>query len=262
VSHETIRTTLQESYDNHEGQAQRVLVIVPAYNEEDSLGKVISEIRQTVPGADVLVVNDGSKDATPDVAAGYGAIVLSLPYNLGIGATMQTGFIFARNKGYDVAVQVDGDGQHDPQEIPLLVEELNRTSADVVVGSRYIEDRGYITPTIRRLGIVILAGIISLIIRQRITDPTSGFRASNRRAIHFCAEEYPFDYPEPEAVVTLTRAGLKVREVPVTMKPRYGGKSSITPFRSGYYMIKVIMAILISLLRKNSRIVGEVHRGQ
>jgi len=234
----------------------RTLVIIPAYNEEASLGRVIQQVREAMPGTDIIVINDGSRDATEHVGLKHGVTVASLPYNLGIGSAMQTGFMYAREHGYDVAFQVDGDGQHDPTELHELLEELVSTSADVVIGSRYIEDRGYITPAARRLGIVILARLISLLIGRKVTDPTSGFRALNRRAISFCADDYPFDYPEPEAVVLMKRAGLEIHEIPVTMNPRYGGQSSITPFRSAYYMVKVIMAIVIGLLRGRPRLVG------
>jgi glycosyltransferase involved in cell wall biosynthesis len=235
----------------------RTVVIIPAYNEEESLGHVISQVHSAVPFADVLVVNDGSTDATARIAQAHDCTVLDLPYNLGIGSAMQTGFLFARDHGYQVAVQVDGDGQHDPDEIADLLEVLAGGEVDVAVGSRYIEDRGYITPAVRRLGIVILAGVISLVTGQRFTDPTSGFRASNRAAICFCAENYPFDYPEPESVVLFRRAGLRVREAPATMNPRYGGQSSITPFRSGYYMVKVILAIVVGLLRQRPHLPEE-----
>ena len=238
--------------------ALRVLVIIPAYNEEDSLGRVITNVKEAVPDAQIVVINDGSIDATPEIGRGYGATVVSLPYNLGIGSAMQTGFMYARDNNFDVAIQVDGDGQHDPTEIPDLLKALREKQADVAIGTRYIEDRGYITPKLRRLGIVILANLISIIIRQRITDPTSGFRALNRRAIFFCATNYPFDYPEPEAVVSFRRAGLRVCEIPVTMNPRYGGESSITPLRSAYYMVKVIMAILIDLLREKPKTIGAI----
>jgi glycosyltransferase involved in cell wall biosynthesis len=236
----------------------RLLIIIPAYNEEESLGGVIRQVRAAIPGVDIVVIDDGSTDATLDVAERYGATTLNLPYNLGIGSAEQTGFMFARDRQYDIVVRVDGDGQHDPAEIPVLLETLANTDADVVIGSRYIEDRGYITPQLRRLGIVILSTIISVIIRQRVTDPTSGFRALNRRAICFCATDYPFDYPEPESLVSFIRAGIKVIELPVTMNPRYGGQSSITPLRSGYYMVKVILAILIGVLRQPPRSVKEV----
>ncbi len=256
MSNSTVITQVESR--NDPAGAERLLVIIPAYNEEESLGRVIRKVRAAVPGADVVVINDGSTDATPEIAEGYGAILVSLPYNLGIGSAMQTGFMFARDNHYPIAVQVDGDGQHDPAEIPELLAALREGRADVVIGSRYLEDRGYITPKLRRMGIVILAAIISVITGQRITDPTSGFRALNRRAIDFSAVEYPFDYPEPESVVTFKRAGLRIVEIPVTMNPRYGGQSSITPLRSAYYMIKVIMAILINLLRERPRAAGEV----
>jgi glycosyltransferase involved in cell wall biosynthesis len=232
----------------------RTLVIIPAYNEEASLGHVIGQTRAAVPFADIAVVNDGSTDATAHIAETMGAYVINLPYNLGIGSAMQTGFMFARERGYQITVQVDGDGQHDPGEIPELLAPLLAGQADVVCGARYIEDRGYITPWPRRVGIVILAAFISAVTGQRHTDPTSGFRASNRKAICLCAEEYPFDYPEPESVVLFRRAGLRTIEIPVTMNPRYGGQSSITPLHSGYYMIKVIMAILVGLLRHRPRL--------
>ncbi|MBI3763230.1 MAG: glycosyltransferase family 2 protein [Chloroflexi bacterium] len=231
----------------------RLLVVIPAYNEEASLGRVIANVRQSAPEADVLVINDGSTDRTAEVAETAGARVITLPFNLGIGAAMQTGFLFARDFGYDFAVQVDGDGQHDPREIPDILAPVVAGEADVAAGARYIEDRGYITPGLRRFGIVLLATAISIITRRRVTDPTSGFRASNRKAICFCALHYPSDYPEPESVVLFRQARLKMIEVPVTMNPRYGGQSSITPFRSFYYMVKVFLAILIGLLRRAPR---------
>lgn len=227
----------------------KTLVIIPALNEADSIAHVIGLIQQHAPWADIAVINDGSTDDTRAIATTCGAIVLNMPYNVGIGAAVQTGFLYAAQHGYEVTVQNDGDGQHNPQEIPLLVSDLITSGSDLVVGSRYIEDRGYITPMARKVGIVILARIISLITRQQFTDPTSGFRASSQRTIRLCARTYPHDYPEPEAVVLLHRAGLRLREIPVTMNPRYGGKSSITPIKSGVYMLKVILAILIGLLR-------------
>ena len=227
-----------------------ILVIIPAYNEADSIGGVISRVRTSAPDADIVVIDDGSTDATAAIAQEAGALVVSLPHNLGIGGAVQTGYVFAAEMGYDIAVQVDGDGQHDPSEITEIVAPLLAGQADVVIGSRYIEDRGYITPFLRQVGIFVLASIVSLIIRQRVTDTTSGFRAVNRRVIEFCAREYPRDYPEPESVVLFRRAGFRVREIPVTMNPRYGGQSSITPWRSFYYMVKVLLAILIGLLRR------------
>jgi glycosyltransferase involved in cell wall biosynthesis len=228
----------------------KTLVIIPALNEQDSIAHVIGLIHEHAPWADVAVINDGSTDRTGAIAEEHGARVLHMPHNVGIGAAVQTGMIFAARYGYEVVVQNDGDGQHNPHEIPTLVSALVTSGADLVIGSRYIEDRGYVTPAFRRLGIVILARVISLVTGQKITDPTSGFRASNRRTIRLCARLYPHDYPEPEAIVILHQAGLKLREIPVTMNQRYGGKSSITPLKSGLYMIKVLLAIMIDLLRK------------
>lgn len=233
---------------------QRLLVIIPAYNEEASLARVIANIQAAAPQADVVVINDGSHDRTAVVAEEAGAYVVTLPYNLGIGAAMQTGFLFARNGNYDYAVQVDGDGQHDPQEMGEILGPVLSGEADVVAGARYIEDRGYVTPWLRRVGIIILATLISLIVRRRVTDPTSGFRASNRRAIQYCAVSYPADYPEPESVVEFARVGLCMKEVPVTMNPRYGGQSSITPIRSMNYMVKVVVSIMIDLIRQPEKV--------
>src|SRR5687768_13704511 len=235
-------------------QSQRVLVIIPAFNEEASLARVIGKVREAVPTADIAIVNDGSTDKTAQIADELGVVVLNLTHNLGIGSAMQTGFLYACRQEYDLAIQVDGDGQHDPSEIGELIQHLRADDADVVIGSRYIEDRGYITPWPRRVGIIILSTIISAIVRQRITDPTSGFRVINKRTIEFCAKDYPFDYPEPESVVIFKRSRLKVKEIPVTMNPQYGGQSSITPFRSLYYMIKVILAIVITLVRERPEV--------
>lgn len=234
----------------------RTLIIIPALNEAGSIARVIAQIREHAPWAAIAVINDGSTDATGQLAAACGAIVLNLPYNVGIGAAVQTGFLYAAKYDYAVAVQTDGDGQHPPSEIPHLVRALLVSEADVMIGSRYIEDRGYKTPLARRAGIALLSQIIAWVTGEVCTDPTSGFRASNRRAIGLCARLYPHDYPEPEAVVMLRRAGLKVGETPVTMAARQAGQSSITPLKSGYYMAKVILAILIGLLRPPAVVPG------
>lgn len=241
-----------------EAAIPRTLVMIPALNEADSIEAVIAKIRQHVPWADIAVLNDGSSDATGAIAEAHGAIVLHLPYNVGIGAAVQTGFLFAYRNGYDAAIQTDGDGQHPPHEIPRLIEALQAGAGDVVIGSRYLEDRGYQTPWNRRTGIIILSALISAVTKMPCSDPTSGFRASGRRAIALCARLYPHDYPEPEAIVLLRRAGLRVAEIPVTMQARQGGKSSITPLKSGTYMAKVILAILIGMLRRAPRIDDEV----
>ncbi len=229
---------------------KRLLVVIPALNEEESLTRVIGNVNAAVPQATVLVINDGSTDKTAAVAKAAGANVVTLPYNLGIGAAMQTGFIYAYENNFDFMVQVDGDGQHNPNEIKELIPFLVADQADVVIGSRYIEDRGYITPAPRRMGIIILAQFVSLLTRKKYTDPTSGFRASSRKVIALCSNIYPSDYPEPEALMLFHKANIRVKEIPVTMNPRYGGQSSITPLRSAYYMVKVMLAIAILTIRK------------
>lgn len=228
----------------------KTLVIIPALNEEASIAQVVAQTRQYLPWADVVVVNDGSSDHTAEIAEACGAIVLNLPYNVGIGASVQTGFIFAAACGYDIAVRSDGDGQHDSRDLQRLAEALQTGDADMVIGTRFIENRGGYRATLpRRAGILLLSRLISAIVRQPITDPTSGFAAFNRQAIRLFAHVYPHDYPEPEALVVAHRAGLRIREIPVMMKPRYAGRSSITSLRSIYYMFKVTLAILIGLLR-------------
>lgn len=229
----------------------RILIILPAYNEAPNIQRVIRNIRACLPMVDVLVINDGSRDATGHLAAEAGALVLNMPYNVGIGAAVQTGFQFAARYGYDIVIRNDGDGQHAPQDIPKVLDALHNGVADVVVGSRWMGDsRDYGTPLSRRLGIALLSRLLTLICRQPITDPTSGFSGYNQRAIRLFAANYPHDYPEPEAIVILRRAGLRLQEIPVTMHARQYGESSITPIRSVYYMIKVTLAILINMLRR------------
>jgi hypothetical protein len=229
---------------------QEILVIIPAFNEEDSVGAVIKEAKRYLSQADILVVNDGSTDLTSARAGARKALVLDLPFNIGIGGTMQAGYKYAYEKGYDVAIQVDGDGQHDPQEIPKLLQGLQDKQGDIVVGSRFIADSKYKASIMRRIGSAILSRVISTVIRQRITDPTSGFRAVNRKAIRLFAFYYPQDYPEPEVLVLLSKSGLKITEVSVKMKQRYSGESSITKVRAIYYMVKVLLAIFVDCFKK------------
>lgn len=227
----------------------RLLAVVPALNEDTTVAAVVGKILVSLPGADVLVVDDGSTDGTAYAAAWAGAMVVRLPHNLGIGSAVQTGYMFAAERGYDLCVQVDGDGQHDPIEIPALLRPLLAGEADLVIGSRFMAGPGYEMSPMRRIGSVILAGVVTAITGRKITDTTSGFRACNREVIRFCARHYPSDYPEPEAIVLLHRAGFRIKEVPVAMAHRQGGASSITLLRSVYYMDKVLLAIFIGLLR-------------
>jgi hypothetical protein len=229
----------------------RRVAIVPALNEEASVGRVIEEIRAFDPGFEVVVVDDGSLDRTAGVARERGARVVRLPFNLEIGGAVQTGFRYAFENGFELAVRVDGDGQHDPAELPRILEPVLRGDADIVVGSRFAATGGYRPSRSRRVGIRLLAWTVSALVRQRVTDPTSGFQAVNRRAIRLFAADYPHDYPEVEAVVMVSRHRLRLKEVPVQMRERSGGRSSITAFRSVYYMVKVTLAILVGLFRRN-----------
>jgi len=238
----------------------RILFIVPAYNEEASLAAVIGGVRERYPAADVVVVNDGSTDDTAGVARRAGALLIDLPFNLGIGGAVQSGLLYAQRNGHDIAIQFDGDGQHTPDEVAPLLARLERGDCDVVVGSRFVERSAYHAPAARRAGIAVLSLAHRIVIRRRISDPTSGFRVYNRDAIEFLAEEYPHDYPEPESIVTLTRNGFRVVEVKVEMKPRQGGRSSITFWRAIYYMLKVLVAIGIGATRRTRRARHHEHR--
>ena len=228
----------------------RRIAIVPALNEERSIAGVIAEIRAADPEFDVIVIDDGSTDRTSAIAAENGAHVITLPFNLGIGGAVQTGYQYARDHDFDLAAQVDGDGQHDPSEIAKLLEPILDARADMVVGTRFAEGGGYRGTRLRRIGIHLFAAIVSLMVRARVTDTTSGFRAVNRKAIRLFAADYPHDYPEVEATVLLARHRLRMVEVPVQMRVRETGASSITAFQSVYYMVKVLLALFIGLFRR------------
>lgn len=231
----------------------RVLVIIPAYNEEATIAAVVNQIFAAAPEAEIVVVDDGSSDQTSQrVRADGRAALLTLPFNLGIGGAMQTGYRYALRNGYDIAVQCDADGQHPANEILRLVARIEDGSADVVIGSRYVADSSYTPSLSRRIGKSLLSRWINLFIGGGITDTTSGFRAMNRAAIGVVARSYPEDYPEPEALVILHKHGLRAVEIPVTMHPRQGGVTSIRAHGAVYYMIKVGLAIVIDLFRQYS----------
>lgn len=228
----------------------KILVIVPAYNEEKSLPGVIQDLRDHAGFADVLVIDDGSRDLTARIAKELAVEVLRLPFNLGIGGAMQAGYLYAERNGYDLAVQFDGDGQHIAGEIEKLIDPLKRGAADLVAGSRFLKPGGYRAPLFRRAGIWLFSFLLSRILGMHVTDTTSGFRAANRKAIEFFSRQYPDDYPEVETLVLLHKAGLKVAETPVMMRERSSGQSSITASRSVYYMTKVLLAVFIDLFKK------------
>jgi len=230
----------------------KILIIIPAFNEEANIRGVIEAVRLHQPEAHIVVVNDGSSDRTEEIAILEGVTVLSHPFNMGIGATMQTGFKYALMNGYDIAVQVDGDGQHPADQVKDLVETLVESEADLVVGSRFLDKTAYRPSLARGAGMAIFSRLVSLIIGEKVTDTTSGFRASGPRCIQFFSNNYPDDYPEVEALVLLHKKGFSIMETPVEMAPRQGGRSSITPIRSIYYMVKVLLAIFVDLVKKVS----------
>jgi len=228
----------------------KILIIVPAYNEARAVGNVIDKIQRCLPHADVLVVNDGSSDSTSATSQQAGAMVLDLPYNMGIGAAMQTGYKFAHRMGYDIAVQCDGDGQHHPSQIKTLVEALINSDADMVLGSRYLSSRKFKSSVPRRLGMLVFSNVLSLIAGQKLTDTTSGFRVVNKEVIESFSLYYPDDYPEPEALVILHKEGFTIKEMPVSMSSRRNGSSSITAWKSTYYAFKVLLAIFVDLFKE------------
>lgn len=229
---------------------KRILAIVPAYNEEESIQSVISDIRTHLSDADICVIDDGSEDSTYDKILSLGVIVIRHPYNIGIGGAIQTGFKFALENDYDIAIQIDGDGQHRADQAAKLTGPLERRETNVAIGSRYIEKTGYSSTFQRQVGSKIFCGVLSLLTSRKVTDPTSGFRAYDKKAIRYFAHDYPEDYPEPEAIVLLHKIGFSFQEIPVSMKERSGGKSSITAIGSAYYMIKVLLAIVIEALKR------------
>lgn len=232
-----------------------LVAVVPAWNEEGAIGGVVDEIRAFDPAIEVVVVDDASTDRTADVAEEHGATVLRLLFNVGIGGAVQTGFRYARDAGYDTAVRLDGDGQHDAAELGKLLGPLRAGKADLVIGSRFVAPGGtYRPPLARRLGIRVFASLVSLLARERVTDTTSGFVGLNRRGIELFASEYPHDYPEVEATLVALRSGLRLHQVQVDMRERQTGTSSITFVRSLYYIVKVTLALLVASLRRYPRV--------
>ena len=230
----------------------RCLAIIPAYNEAASVAEVVTALRRHAPGFDAVVVDDGSTDGTAAVARNTGARVIAHPFNLGIGGAVQSGYRFAKENDYDIAVQVDGDGQHDVRHLAEFVEFLRQNPhIDMITGSRFLDASGdgYRSSASRRIGIRIFAKVLSTITRRPVTDPTSGFRMTTRRGITLFANDYPHDYPEVEAVLMVHAHRLESAELPVRMRARTGGVSSIGSTQSVYYMIKVTLAVALAYLR-------------
>lgn len=223
----------------------KVLIIIPAYNEAGNIEKVVDNIIKNYPMYDYIVVNDGSKDTTRDICKSREYEYLNLSINLGIGGAVQTGYKYAKDKDYDVAVQIDGDGQHDIYYLEQMLSFIEKGKADIVIGSRFIEKKGFQSSSTRRMGIKMLSGLIYICTGRHVKDVTSGFRVVNRKFIKIYAENYPNDYPEPEAIVSAVMHGAVIKEYPVVMHERECGKSSINFLKSMYYMVKVTLAIII-----------------
>lgn len=226
------------------------LIIIPAYNEQANIEKTIKSIREKAQDFDYIIINDCSVDKTRKICEENHFNVINLPINLGIGGAVQTGYRYAYEQGYDVAVQVDGDGQHDPEFLQIMADYLLEHQLDMVIGSRFIEKKGFQSSSMRRVGIRFFSWLIKLLTGKRITDPTSGLRMIGRNVMEVFSRDYPRDYPEPESVVAVLKRNMKVEEIPVIMHERSGGVSSISLKKSVYYMIKVTLAILIEKIRK------------
>ena len=230
------------------------LIIIPAYNEGENIEKTVKDIQENALGFDYVVINDCSTDNTLEILKRNDYNFVSLPINLGIGGAVQTGYIYAKKYGYDIAVQVDGDGQHDPAFLTIMADYLEKHNLDMVIGSRFITKEGFQSSALRRFGIVYFSVLIKILTGKTVTDPTSGLRLAGRRVIELFAENYPADYPEPETAVTAINNGMNIEEIPVIMRERQGGVSSITMKKSVYYMVKVTLAILLEALRGKHKI--------
>lgn len=238
----------------------RSVVIIPAFNEEASVGRVLDELRAVLPGLRAVVVSDGSKDYTKAVAASRGAAVLDLPFNLGVGGTVQAGFQYAIRNGYDYVIRIDADGQHPPAEIPKLVAAMAAGGADLVIGTRFGNTRQCVSTRLRYIGIRVLSSFLSRICRSPVTDPTSGFWMLSRPLLDYFANYYPSEYPEPEALALMRRQGYAYREVPVLFRPRTSGESSIKPWGTVYYAIKVGLALVVDRLREVNQRFAKSHK--
>lgn len=224
---------------------KKPLIIIPAYKEAENIERVVDNIIQNYPQYDYVIINDGSKDNTREICQRRGYCFLDLPINLGIGGAVQTGYKYAQRNGYEIAIQIDGDGQHDVSQLAKVIEPLQKGEADIAIGSRFIEKEGFQSSSVRRFGIRFLSGLIRICTGKKVLDVTSGYRAVNRRFIEIYADSYPSDYPEPEAIVAAVMHRGKIKEVPVVMKERQAGTSSIHAWKSVYYMIKVSLAIIV-----------------
>jgi len=230
-----------------------LLVIVPALNEEAAIGGVVREIREHVPGVPVLVIDDCSSDRTIARAREAGAQVLPMPHHLGVGGCVQAGYKLAFELGYQYVIRVDGDGQHDARDIPRIFETLKSTGCEMVIGSRFAEDNGSRTSPVRSLGIRFFRFVLRPVLGKPVHDPTSGFVGVNRRALDVFRKSFPLEYPEIEALVVLQRRAFRFEEVPCQMRPRTTGRSSLTAFKSLYYVVHVLLGVFVNVLKFDRR---------
>ncbi len=238
----------------------KILVVIPAHNEAENIASVIAEVRTHNPGVDILVINDGSKDATSAIAEGCGSKVVNLPFNLGYGAAVQTGMLYAVESNYDIVVLTDGDGQHDPRYIASLLEPIEQGAADLALGSRFLGKADYRLPFGRRVGMLLFSKLASVITRQQITDPTSGFQAVSRRLMNFfVSDHYPHDFPDADTLIRLCFAGFKIKEIPVTIRPRLKGESMHSGAKTLYYIYKMFFSIFIALTQRQLLAKGETN---
>ena len=229
----------------------KILIIIPAYNEEKNIGAVLEGIQKQSPGLPILVINDGSSDNTEKVAREHNADVISLPYNSGYGIALQTGFLYAVKNDFSIVVQMDSDGQHDPANIKNLIEEVEKENCDVVIGSRFLSKNSYKSSLARHAGMLLFGGIASLICGQKVTDPTSGFQALKGQAIQFAASDnYPPDYPDADFIILMHRCGFKIKEIPVTMHASPEKESMHHGHKTIYYVFKMFLSIFVTLLRR------------
>jgi len=231
----------------------KLLILIPAFNEEGAVGGVVSDVLAVMPGVSVLVVDDCSADSTVANARGAGARVLTLPHHLGLGGAVQAGYKLAYELGFDYVIRVDGDGQHDPREIPKILEALERERCEMVIGSRFVDNSGAHSGILRAVGIVFFRAVLRPILGRPVRDPTSGFVGVNRTALAVFSGSFPLEYPEIEALVVLQRRRFRFVEVPCRMRPRRTGRSTITPLKSIYYMVHVLLGVFINVLKFEGR---------
>jgi len=229
-----------------------IIIIVPSYGEEKNITHVIRGLKRYAPDADILIIDDGSKDRTRAIARYYGINTIQHPFNMGYGVTIQTGYKYAVRNDYDILIQFDGDGQHDPRFINPMIKKLNETKADIVIGSRFLKGGGYDAPFLRKLGIKFFSKIASIVTGQVFTDSTSGLQALSKRAFTFYSEmdNFPYDYPDADTIITLYYAGFRIKEIPVQMHDRMEGKSMTSGLKSLIYVIQMLISIFITLIRK------------